>query len=87
MTVRYGRTGCSHEFRYRKDGWEEECVPAICKNCGAFGCACDSDTPKDLFFKDAYNSDTNMNGKWENPYVQEKKEVEIKGLAGKVQSA
>lgn len=84
MTIRYGRKDCSHELRYRSDGWEEECVPAICKECGAFGCGCDSSTPNELFFKDAYKSDANPNGKWINPYVQREKEAEEKGLAGKL---
>ncbi|MDD5012194.1 MAG: hypothetical protein PHQ66_00905 [Candidatus Nanoarchaeia archaeon] len=70
----YGRKDCEHEWRYRKDGWEEGCVPAICIECGAFGCMCDiqgKKPSKEIFF-DGYNSDANINGKWENPYVKPK---------------
>lgn len=68
--IRYGRKNCKHEMRFRKNGWEEGCVPAICKKCGAFGCACDSDTNKELFFKEAMKSFDNINGKWVNPYIK-----------------
>lgn len=69
----------------RSDGWEEGCVPAICKKCGAFGCACNSQTQKDIFFSDSYTSNANINGKWENPYVQTGEGLKIKGLLKKVQ--
>ena len=75
MTIRYGREDCEHIWRYRSDGWEEECVPAICIDCGAFGCGCDSGrarVPKEIFFEGKYTSTSNPNGKWENPYVKKK---------------
>lgn len=33
---------CEHKWRYRKGGYIEGCVPAICKLCGKHGCACDA---------------------------------------------
>ncbi|NPE26680.1 hypothetical protein HNV12_01595 [Methanococcoides sp. SA1] len=51
MTLRYGNPDCDHEnVVYRKDGWEEGCAPAVCFDCGAFGCYCDSDLGKNMFF-------------------------------------
>ncbi|MEK6827328.1 MAG: hypothetical protein AABX99_02475 [Nanoarchaeota archaeon] len=88
MVLRYGIKDCDHQLRYRSDGWEEECVPAICIKCGAFGCGCDAEkagVSKEVFFKEDYTSVSNPNGKWENPYVRAKKEVEAKGLAKLVQ--
>jgi len=76
MTIRYGRADCNHKWRYRKDGHEEECGPAICIKCGAFGCFCDVDrdkVPKDIFFDEGEDGDANINGRWENPYVEKKK--------------
>ena len=69
---RYGRGGCEHDWVYRKGGWEEQCVPAICRECGAFGCQCDipdPKPPKDSFFGNAVNS-TDDNGRWVNPYIK-----------------
>lgn len=68
----YGRKDCKHVWRYRKDGWVEECVPAVCIECGAFGCQCDfgdENIPKEVFFGEGQNGDANINGKWVNPYV------------------
>lgn len=76
MTVRYGREGCNHKWRYRKDGHEEGCGPAVCIICGAFGCFCDVDrdkVPKDIFFDEGEDGDANINGRWGNPYVEKKK--------------
>jgi hypothetical protein len=67
----YGKYGCNHVWRYRKDGLSEGCVPAICIECGAFGCMCDAeDIDKDVFFNEGQNSDANINGEWVNPYVK-----------------
>ena len=72
---RYGRADCEHIWRYRKDGWEEGCGPAVCIRCGAFGCFCDvyktKPCPsKKVFFKQGQNGDANINGCWVNPYVK-----------------
>lgn len=74
MTIRYGRNHCAHQWRYRIDGWEEGCIPAICKECGAFGCSHDHNVSKELFFKEGYSSYANPNGKWMNPYLKKKDE-------------
>jgi hypothetical protein len=70
--VWYGKADCNHVWRYREDGWEEGCVPAICIECGAFGCMCDSEhkVPRDIFFNEGQKSNANINGKWINPYVK-----------------
>ena len=74
--IRYGLKDCNHMWRYRKDGWKEQCVPMICIECGAFGCQCDMDknniVPKNIFFNEGLNSNANINGNWINPYVKEK---------------
>jgi len=73
----YGREDCEHVWRHRKDGWVEECVPAVCIECGAFGCLHDfikEDIPEDIFFSEGQDGDANINGSWINPYVK-KKEV------------
>ena len=71
MSVRYGKEDCKHDWVYRKDGYEEGCCPAICRKCGAFGCACDSwGVKKKYFFDNAIKSTDNIGGKWENPYVK-----------------
>ena len=69
---RYGRNNCNHVWRYRKDGWEEECIPVICVECGAFGCICDVEDrpPREVFFGEAQNGDANINGNWENPCIE-----------------
>jgi len=71
--VHYGREDCEHVWRYRIDGWVEECVPTICIECGAFGCLCDLKGIKpdaDKFFQEGYKADANPNGKWKNPDVK-----------------
>lgn len=75
MTIEYGRKDCEHVFRYRKGGWEEGCVPAICIECGAYACLCDikEKIPKDIFFNEGVSGDANINGRWDNPLVKEKK--------------
>lgn len=72
MAIRYGRKDCEHEWVYRKDGWEDECGPAICRKCGAFGCFCNVDPrpPKKVFFGNSAKSSDNIGGNWDNPYVQ-----------------
>ena len=70
--IRYGREDCEHIWVYRDFGWEEECMPVICKECGAFGCLCDA--RKDGFTFEEVNNERfvasyNINGKWINPYV------------------
>ncbi|MBU1091254.1 hypothetical protein KKA27_00035 [Patescibacteria group bacterium] len=73
MSVRYGRKDCEHIWRFRKDGWEEGCGPAVCVECGAFGCLHDfnrDDIPKDVFFGEGQNGDANINGRWVNPYIK-----------------
>lgn len=77
MSVRYGRKDCEHVWRHRKDGWEEECGPVVCIECGAFGCFCDiyKNEPipsKEILFSEGVNGDANTNGKWVNPYVAKK---------------
>ncbi len=32
--------GCKHDWVHRTDGYEEQCTPAICRICGAYGCLC-----------------------------------------------
>lgn len=74
--IDYGRKDCEHVWRYRKYGWVEGCVPAICIECGAFGCVCDIHgprPPKEIFFGEGQNRDADINGKWVNPYVEKKK--------------
>ena len=75
--ISYGREDCVHIWRYRKNGWEEGCAPAICIECGAFACLCDMDIlpPKEIFFSEGRESDANINGKWVNPYVVKTSEV------------
>ncbi len=71
--IKYGRSDCVHVWRHRKEGWVEGCVPAICIECGAFGCQCDmkGEKPtKEIFFDEGQKADANINGKWENPYVK-----------------
>ena len=81
--IRYGREGCNHVWRYREGGWEEQCAPAICIECGAFSCGCDyfnklpsRTSPEDyekakrIFFDESVRYDANVNGKWINPYVE-----------------
>ena len=73
--IRYGKNKCDHKWRYRKDGWEEGCIPAICLKCGAFGCVCDyekSTIPAGIFFDEGERGHANINGKWINPYVKKK---------------
>jgi hypothetical protein len=70
--IRYGRSDCEHVWIYRKDGWEEECMPIICRKCGAFGCYCDAREKGfscDDVKKEKLNGDANINGEWINPYV------------------
>jgi len=68
--MRYGNDDCEHEeVVYRTDGWEEGCVPAVCYDCGAFGCFHDSDLEKKAFFDKGVAGNANVNGKWSNPYV------------------
>lgn len=31
---------CEHNWVLRTDGYEEQCIPAICTKCGMYGCAC-----------------------------------------------
>ena len=73
---RYGKEDCDHIWRYRKDGWEDECIPMICIECGAFACYCDLyDKPKpekNVFFGEGEKGNANINGKWVNPYVGDK---------------
>lgn len=72
--ARYGNPNCDHEWRYRDEGWEDECIPAICIKCGAFGCRCDmlmhnKLVDKDVFFGESQKGNANINGMWINPYV------------------
>ena len=71
MSGRYGDEKCRHKWRYRKDGWEEGCVPAVCIKCGAFGCQCDikRKPKKEIFFGEGEKGNANINGLWKNPYV------------------
>ena len=32
---------CGHLWVKRLDGYEEQCIPAICLWCGKYGCFCD----------------------------------------------
>jgi hypothetical protein len=82
--IRYGKNDCVHEWAFRKDGYEQQCVPTICIKCGAFGCLCDaleeynllSMTNKEIeqvthkILLKSYNSFDNINNRWENPYVK-----------------
>lgn len=79
---RYGRSDCNHIWRYRIDGWEDQCAPAICISCGAFSCGCkyfdninyynkeEFEKAKNIFFNEGVRYDANINGKWENPYIK-----------------
>ena len=74
--IRYGKNNCEHEWVYRNDGYEEYCIPVICKKCGAFGCGCnlnDSVTINDDFFTNGLNSFDNVNNSWVNPYIKQNK--------------
>lgn len=87
MVLRYGRKDCKHVLR-ASNGNEEYCASAICIECGAIGCLCDAErtgVSKEVFFEKKYEITANINGKWENPYVEEEKLIEEKGLAKKVQ--
>ena len=69
MTIHYGIDGCKHRWVYRKDGWAWACTPAICADCGAFGCECDSGSLRGKPYENKLTADANPNGKWINPYV------------------
>lgn len=74
MAIRYGNDDCNHKWRYRTDGYEEGCIPAICIECGAFGCQCDITDPapsKKTFFDEGQPEDANINGRWKNPYIKQ----------------
>jgi hypothetical protein len=86
MAIRYGRKDCDHILR-ASNGYEEYCSAAICIKCGAMGCFCDAKrtgVSKEVFFKEKYEIDANINGKWENPYVEAKKKDAVKGLIKRV---
>lgn len=79
LISKYGRKGCKHEWRYCKDHYTEECIPAVCIKCGALGCVCDADDsvggyenrlPREVFFGEGQSKSANINGQWVNPYVQ-----------------
>jgi len=76
--IRYGKSDCPHTWRYRLSSFgnefEDECIPVICVDCGAFGCACDVKgyVSNEIFFSEAQRYNANINGKWVNPYVKEK---------------
>lgn len=77
MAMWYGRKDCNHVIRYREDGWVDYCIPAVCIECGAFGCFCElnhTDISVSEFMKEGYKGNANINGKWKNPYVKEEKE-------------
>lgn len=46
-------SNCNHFWVERKDGYEEQCTPAICLVCGEYGCFCKLNNPserrKELF--------------------------------------
>jgi len=80
-TMEYGRINCKHEFRYRKDGHEEQCLPIICIKCGAYGCYCDAMkywrdnsinpwTVEKFLQLGEFRIDSNINGNWNNPYIK-----------------
>jgi len=87
--IRYGKNDCVHEWAFRKDIREEHCISIICTKCGAFGCLCDALEKYDLLnlslsnkeikqtiykiLKKSYNSFDNINNRWENPYLKNKK--------------
>jgi hypothetical protein len=80
MSIEYGRGDCQHDFVYRKEGWLEGCVPAVCLECGAYGCQCDVDfshgsreqtieSARRSFFERGVKGNANINGRWVNPYI------------------
>jgi len=74
----YGRSDCKHDWVYHEDGYVEGCVPAICKKCGAFGCMCDmgeNRKPWEEFCVMGLKANANPNGKWLNPCVKSRPEV------------
>lgn len=76
MSAKYGRERCKHDWVHRKDGYEEQCIGAICRKCGAFGCGCDVDwsmTTRKAFYARGVESTANIGGKWANPYVKKTK--------------
>jgi hypothetical protein len=88
MVLRYGREDCKHQLR-ASNGFEEYCISAICIDCGAIGCLCDAQragVSKGIFFEKKYEIDANINGKWENPYVEKRREA-VNGLARKVNAS
>jgi len=88
MVLRYGREDCKHELR-DSNGYEEYCSSAICIECGAMGCLCDArraGVSDKVFFERKYKIDANINGKWENPYVEKRREA-AKGLVKKVNAS
>ncbi len=69
---------CKHEWVERLDGYEEMCVPAICRLCGKYGCGCKaewgemSDKQKTNFHRHGINGDDHELEKWlkEKPGVE-----------------
>ena len=39
-------SGCQHKWVQRLDGYEEQCIPAICVKCGKYSCGCKTDYGK-----------------------------------------
>jgi hypothetical protein len=80
--MHYGIEGCNHDWKFRTDGYVEQCIPVVCGECGAFGCYCDmlrdyqargeELPPQEDFFSTGLAGDANPNGKWINPYVKSK---------------
>ena len=76
----YGIRDCEHDWVKRTDGYEEQCMPAVCVKCGAFGCYCDA--LRDVFGREERDKkirdmetrgvagDADTSGQWVNPYVK-----------------
>ena len=86
MSGRYGRENCPHDWVPREDGYEEYCTAAVCSECGAFGCLHDVEesegrnvTYKGFMSRKPLRGDANINGRWENSYVEKaRKAKELK---------
>ena len=78
---------CKHNWVYRKDGYVEQCVPAICTKCGKYGCFCDFKfSNSEIYYKEGDEGKKNLYLKFmengingDSHYIENKmKEIEEK---------
>ncbi len=85
---------CQHDWVHRKDGYEEQCSPAICRKCGKYGCFCDFKRDNGLFAipfdkelfieKKKYFFENGINGN--NHEIERQKKTGIKEKTDQVSS-